>query len=238
MNFIAQKGKVKVLFALNIRKGQTTKDLIVNTLQKGQIVEYVGWVEDGELFKNNSKWYKTSDGNYFWSGGVEKVINEEVKFIWPLEKSYKKITTPFSEIWILNPKKRHTGIDIAVPVRERVFAVADCVVEKVGYLDAEKKMAQYVDVRHELGDYCTAYLHIDPAVKIGDKVKTGDVVGYIAKLIGMGPHLHFNVWKGVYKNPITHRGALPLAENAGIVEPKSDPAFPSNFIDPMSLNFC
>ncbi|MBI1957163.1 MAG: M23 family metallopeptidase [Candidatus Niyogibacteria bacterium] len=202
----------------------------------GTTLKYVEIVK-GELVEEIDDWCKDEKSGYFWAGGVENIGSDEMKFIWPLEKSYKRITTPFSETWIMNSKKKHTGIDIAVPVGEKVVAVAGGVVEKIGYLDSEKKMAQYVGVRHDLGDYCTAYLHIESVVQVGKKLNAGDIVGRIAQLIQMGAHLHFNVWRGVYNNPVTHRGALPSIENAGLIDPKADPAFPSNFIDPLSISY-
>lgn len=189
----------------------------------------------GELVEGIDNWYKNENGLFFWAGGVEEIQNESSQFIWPLEQSYKRITTPFSEAWILNKKKNHTGIDIAAPAGSVVYAVDDCVVKKIGFLDANKTMARYVGVEHAAKNFCTAYLHIEPTVKIGDKLKAKDIIGHTGQLIGMGPHLHFNVWKGTYNNSISHRGALPSTEYAGKIEPILDPAFPSNFIDPMSL---
>ena len=197
----------------------------------GTVLKYIESVK-GELVEGIDDWYKDEKGSYFWAGGVEEIESMAIKFIWPLEKLYKRITTPFSETWIMNSKKNHTGIDIAASVGAKVFTVADGIIEKIGYLDAEKKMAQYIDVRHDLENYCTAYLHIKPVLKTGDKLKAGDVVGHIAQLIDMGSHLHFNVWRGTYNNRLTHRGALPKIEHASEF---TDPAFPSNFIDPMSL---
>lgn len=162
----------------------------------------------------------------------KEIKKEEAKFIWPLNKLYKRITTPFSEIWIMNSKKKHTGIDIAAPVGAEVFSMADGVVEKIGYLDNERKMAQYIDIKHDLENYCTAYLHVTPTVKVGDKIKAGDIICNIAQLIDMGAHLHFNIWKGIYDNSITHRGALPIIEYASEF---TDPVFPNNFIDPMLI---
>ena len=118
-----------------------------------------------------------------------------------------------------------------------VYAVGDCIVKKIGFLDENKTMAQYVGVEHVQNNYCTAYLHIDPIVKIGDNLKAKDVIGHTAQLIGMGPHLHFNVWQGTYDSSISHRGALPSVEYAGKIKPILDPAFPGNFIDPMSLSY-
>lgn len=217
-------------------RNEPNRSAIGTLVSAGTILKCVESVK-GELVEGVDDWYKNENGLYFWTGCVEAIKNEALNFIWPLERLYKRITTPFSENWILNNKKKHTGIDIAVPAGEKVFVVANCVVERIGYLDAEKKMAQYVGVKHESGDFCTAYLHINPSVKVGDRLKAGDVVGQIAKLIDMGAHLHFNIWNGAYDHSITHRGALPSVENVGTIEPKSDPAFPSNFIDPTTIDY-
>lgn len=213
--------------------GQATRDAVIRFQLKYGVIKNIndsGAVRVGAQTRAKLK-------QVFDTAVVTTLSIGTPSFIWPLEKSYKRITTPFSEPWIINPKKNHTGIDIAAPVGAKVFTAADGIVEKIGYLDADKKWAQYVDVRHDLENYCTAYLHINPIIKIGDRLNAGDVVGYIAKLIGTGTHLHFNVWKGAYNNPISHRGALPSQENVGNVEPKSDPAFPSNFVNPMSLTY-
>ena len=202
----------------------------------GTILKHIDSVK-GEVVGGIDDWYTNEKDQYYWAGGVEEMIDSTPRFIWPLEKLYNRITTPFSEVWILNSKKKHTGIDIAAPVGAIVYAAADCVVKKIGFLDANKTMAQYVGVEHGLNNYCTAYLHIDQAVKGGDNLKAKDIIGHTAQLIGMGPHLHFNVWEGVYNISISHRGALPSIEYAGKIEPISDPAFPSNFIDPMSSSY-
>lgn len=188
----------------------------------------------GELVEGIDDWYKDENGKYFWAGGVEELDSTTQKLIWPLNTSYKQITTPFSENWILNPKKKHTGLDISVPIGQEVYVVSDCFVKEIGFLDAKRTMAQYVTVEHVSSGYCSAYLHINPAVKIGDKLKAKDIVGHTAQLINMGSHLHFNLWKGPY-NHLICRGALPSLEFAGKIEPLADPAFPGNFIDPMSL---
>lgn len=234
-NFIQKEGKIRALRDINIRIGIPSVNAKALSVSKGTIFSIIGYVNDGDSVNGNSLWYKNNDGNYIWSGNIEEIENNnELKFIWPLEKSYKRITTPFSETWIKNSKKNHTGIDIAAPIGEKVFTVADGVVKKIGYLDVKKEMAQYIGVEHRLGNYCSAYLHITPTVKTGDEIKAGDVIGNIAQLIKMGAHLHFNVWKGTYNNPITHRGALPKIEYTSEF---TDPVFPSNFIDPMSINY-
>ncbi len=199
MNFIAQKGKVKALSALNIRKGSTTKDLVVNTLQKGQILEYIGWVEDGELFKNNSKWYKTSDGNYFWSGLAEE-INESIplkRFVYnPLDKI--NITQHFGEDPVYYAKynlKGHHGLDFRTIFNDspdgkrKVFAVMDGLVIEARFTPEN---GNFVRLNHK-GTEQTVYLHLDSIkVSANQKISAGDTIG-ISNNTGAskGSHLHF-----------------------------------------------
>jgi murein DD-endopeptidase MepM/ murein hydrolase activator NlpD len=199
MNFIEQKGKAKALSTLNIRKGPTTKDLIVNTLQKGQIFEYIGWVEDGELFKNNFKWYKTSDGNYFWSRLVEE-INELIlvkKFIYnPLDKI--EITQHFGEdpaYYARYKLKGHHGLDFRTIFKDspngkrKVFAVMNGSVMEARFTSAN---GNFIRLQHN-GTEQTVYLHLDSIeVAANQKISAGDVVG-ISDNSGAskGSHLHF-----------------------------------------------
>ena len=34
-------------------------------------LQYVGWVTNGQPIDGNPQWYRDSNGNYFWSGGVK-----------------------------------------------------------------------------------------------------------------------------------------------------------------------
>lgn len=154
-------------------------------------------------------------------------------FVWPLARSYKRITQAYGVPWSVNPKKQHTGLDIVVPAKEKVFAVCNGKIVKIG--DLGGTWAQYIDIEHDSG-LCTSYLHVIPKLMINSLVKAGDLIATIADL-GTNSHLHFNAWKGLYNNPLTHRGALPNIDNVGTIDPKTDPAFPSSFIDPMSLNY-
>lgn len=154
-------------------------------------------------------------------------------FLWPVKKNFTKITQGFGVPWVVKPQKMHTGIDIAVPVGEKVFAVSAGAVTKTGSLGAD--WANYAVLEHEGKNYCTAYLHIDFLVKVGDRLKAGDAIGTTAKI--SAPHLHFNIWKGSANAVLTQRGALPSKEYCGKIEPKTDPAFPGNFVDPMSFAY-
>lgn len=156
-----------------------------------------------------------------------------LNFLWPLEKKFQRITQEFGVPWSANPKKLHTGIDIAVPAGEQVYATASGKVVKIGSF--KKGWAQYIDVEHDGGNYCTAYLHVVPQMELGECVEAGEPIAKIAKI--KGTHLHFNVWKGLHQNPLTQRGALPTIENVGEIWPKSDPVFPHNFVNPMTFTY-
>ena len=72
MNFVQKNGTAKALRDLNVRGGQpSTQSAIAGYALAGQILAFVGWVTDGDSVNGNAKWFKTQEGNYFWSGNVE-----------------------------------------------------------------------------------------------------------------------------------------------------------------------
>lgn len=156
-----------------------------------------------------------------------------ITLLWPLKKSLTRVVQFYGEPWSANPQKFHTGLDIPAMPGENVYASATGIITKTGNLGPD--WANYAVLEHENKDYCTSYLHIDPSVKIGQKLQVGELIGCIAKT--SHPHLHFNVWEGPANQALTQRGALPSKENAGKIKPESDPAFPSNFVNPSSFNY-
>ncbi|GAA4341666.1 glycoside hydrolase family protein [Flaviaesturariibacter amylovorans] len=55
---------------LNIREQPATRSGIVQTLPPRTPIRVVARVDNGEPVNNNRVWYKDSNGNYCWSGGV------------------------------------------------------------------------------------------------------------------------------------------------------------------------
>lgn len=79
MNFVQTKGFSKVIKPINLRKNEPSlKAITLKTIVVGEIIPFVGWVTDGENFQGNTKWFKTEDRNYFWSGNVEVVTKSAV----------------------------------------------------------------------------------------------------------------------------------------------------------------
>jgi len=99
-------------------------------------------------------------------------------------------------------KKMHTGIDFAAPIGTPIYATADGVVEEVdirfsGY-------GKMITINHGFG-YQTRYAHMhDFAVRKGQKVKRGDLIGYVGNTgLSTAPHLHYEVvLNGVLINPV------------------------------------
>ncbi|MEO1179857.1 MAG: peptidoglycan DD-metalloendopeptidase family protein, partial [Cyanobacteria bacterium J06636_28] len=96
--------------------------------------------------------------------------------------------------------ENHEGTDFVGPYGMDIFATADGIVEKSEYYGGYGDM---VTVDHGYG-YETLYAHLSKrAVEAGDRVKRGDVVGYLGNSgRSTGPHLHYGVYyKGQSINP-------------------------------------
>ena len=99
-------------------------------------------------------------------------------------------------------KKLHTGIDFSAPIGTPIYATADGKVSLVkvrfsGY-------GKLVEIDHGFG-FKTRYAHMHEfAVKEGQKVKRGQVIGYVGNTgLSTAPHLHYEVIKGNSKiNPV------------------------------------
>ncbi|MCZ6874490.1 MAG: M23 family metallopeptidase [bacterium] len=95
----------------------------------------------------------------------------------------------------------HYGIDIAGPRESPIIAPADAKVLKVG---KDKYLGVYVKLDHS-SQIKTLYGHLAvAAVKVGQTVKRGDVIGYMGNTgRSTGTHLHYGILvDGKYVNPL------------------------------------
>lgn len=105
-------------------------------------------------------------------------------FIWPLERF--RLTSYFGK----RGHRYHEGVDLAARSGTKIVAARDGrvvrVARKTGY-------GRTVVVDH--GPFYTLYAHLsDFAVKKGEQVRSGEVIGYVGKSgRASGYHLHFEV---------------------------------------------
>jgi murein DD-endopeptidase MepM/ murein hydrolase activator NlpD len=94
---------------------------------------------------------------------------------------------------VLGFSKLHKGIDFGAPTGTPIFAAGNGTVVEIGKKGA---YGNYVRIRHN-GEYQTAYAHMSKfakGVRKGDKVKQGQVIGYVGATGRVtGPHLHYEI---------------------------------------------
>jgi murein DD-endopeptidase MepM/ murein hydrolase activator NlpD len=120
---------------------------------------------------------------------------------------------------IYKVRKLHTGIDFAASIGTPIYATADGKVIEVSI-----KFSGYgkmVEIDHGFG-YHTRYAHMhDFAVRQGQTVKRGDLIGYVGNTgLSTAPHLHYEVlMNGSHINPVHYFfNDLSAAEYEKIVE--------------------
>lgn len=113
---------------------------------------------------------------------------------------------------VLGYNSMHKGVDFAAPTGTPVRSAGDGTVERANRFST---YGNYVMIRHD-GSTKTAYAHLSKfAVKGGQKVRQGQVIGYVGATGRVtGPHLHFELLKnGKHVNPqsVTQLPGLKLA---------------------------
>ena len=145
---------------------------------RGEWIEAYAWEKDGQV------------DYYNWEGES-------------LRKAFLKAPLKFSRISsrynlkryhpVLKRYKAHLGTDYAAPKGTPILAVGDGEVIKSEFKGGN---GNYVKIRHN-GTYTTQYLHMSKrAVKVGERVHQGDVIGYVGSTgLATGPHVCFRFWK-------------------------------------------
>ena len=150
---------------------------------------------------------------------------------WPLDYVY--ITQNFgktSESGRLYVSGTHNGVDFRAAIGTKVKSAGDGVVEGVGDTDlvcAGASYGKWVFIRYDNG-LASAYGHLSViSAKSGQRVKTGDVVGYSGSTgYSTGPHLHMSVFAGQGVKISTLKSAvckgtytMPLADIKAYLDP-------------------
>lgn len=159
------------------------------------------------IFSQNGKEYQahyfqpegSSEGNYYDENG-----NSLQRFFLKAPLKFSRITSKFSNSRlhpILKVRKAHLGTDYAAPKGTPIIATGDGIVEDSRFTSAN---GNFVKIKHN-STYSTQYLHMTKtAVKRGQRVKQGQVIGYVGSTgLATGPHVCYRFWKnGVQVDPL------------------------------------
>jgi murein DD-endopeptidase MepM/ murein hydrolase activator NlpD len=112
---------------------------------------------------------------------------------------------------VLREYRAHLGVDYRAPEGAPVVAVSDGLVIGAGFAGASGRL---VHLRHANG-YESEYLHLSSiAVRTGDRVRQGDLIGRVGSSgVATGPHLDYRLKKdGAFVNPVAAHRAMPPAD--------------------------
>jgi len=174
-------------------KGFNNSDLIINTSQKVDQISKQLYIQSKsfddiiELAKNKSDMLAALPA-------IQPVSNKELRrmasgFGYRIHPIYKT-------------RKMHTGMDFSAKTGTPIYATGDGKISKAK--KSRRGYGNHVIIDHGYG-YKTLYAHMKKyAVKKGQKVKRGEVIGYVGSTgTSVAPHLHYEVHKDGRKiNPV------------------------------------
>ena len=174
-------------------KGLNNSDLIINTSEKVDQISKQLYIQSKsfddiiELAKNKSNMLAALPA-------IQPVSNKNLS---RMASGYGYRIHP-----IYKTRKMHSGMDFSAKSGTPIYATGDGKVSKVRR--SRRGYGNHVIIDHGFG-YKTLYAHMKKyAVKRGQKVKRGEVIGYVGSTgTSVAPHLHYEVHKDGRKiNPV------------------------------------
>lgn len=172
---------------------------------------------DAAVFKHSDKPFYAFRYLNDTVSGRPSFYDEEAKalqsFFLKAPLDYSRISSRFTKRRFHPVQKRwkaHLGTDYAAPYNTPIKSTANGTVIASSYTSGN---GNYVKVRHN-SKYTTQYLHMTKrAVKTGQTVKQGDVIGYVGSTgLATGPHVCYRFWvNGRQVDP--YRQNLPSAKH-------------------------
>ncbi len=193
-------------FAMDPRVGDTFKFAFEERYLDGEYImpgkvlagKYINAGTEYDLYyfeeSEENKGYFDTDGN-----SVQKMFLKAPVAFRYISSGY---TTGSRYVAAFNVSTGHRAIDYATPYGTPIRTVGDGTVVFAGWSSAG--YGYLTSIRHN-GTYTTNYAHQSKiAVSYGQKVKQGDVIGYVGSTgFSTGPHLHYEMVKnGVKINPL------------------------------------
>jgi len=174
-------------------KGFNNSDLIINTSEKVDQISKQLYIQSKsfddiiELAKNKSDMLAALPA-------IQPVSNKNLS---RMASGYGYRIHP-----IYKTRKMHSGMDFSAKTGTPIYATGDGKISKVRR--SRRGYGNHVIIDHGFG-YKTLYAHMKKyAVKRGQKVKRGEVIGYVGSTgTSVAPHLHYEVHKDGRKiNPV------------------------------------
>ena len=174
-------------------KGLNNSDLIINTSEKVDQISKQLYIQSKsfddiiELAKNKADMLSALPA-------IQPVSNKNLS---RMASGYGPRIHP-----IYKTRKMHSGMDFSAKSGTPIYATGDGKVSKVRR--SRRGYGNHVIINHGYG-YKTLYAHMKKyAVKKGQKVKRGEVIGYVGSTgTSVAPHLHYEVHKDGRKiNPV------------------------------------
>jgi len=141
-------------------------------------------------------------------GGIGYYTKEGESLQKPFLKAplkYSRISSGYSNARfhpVIGRTTTHLAIDYAAPIGTPILATGDGTVIRASWNGG---YGNFIAIRHN-DTWDTHYAHLSKyAIKAGDKVSQGDVIGYVGSTgWSTGPHVHYEMVKnGVKVNPLT-----------------------------------
>ena len=179
-----------------LRKGDWFKVIYEERVVNGNSIG-IGNVLGAEFNHINNSYmaYGFDDGNGFGYYDETGESMQKAFLRYPVE--YSRISSRYNPRRfhpVLKRTRPHLGTDYAAPKGTPIKAVGDGIITERGFAGGN---GNYVYVKHN-GTYTTGYLHMSRFGKFrkGQRVKKGDVVGYVGKTgLASGYHLCFRFLK-------------------------------------------
>lgn len=185
-------------------EGFNNSDLVINTSKKVDIISKQLAIQSKSLDEILAL-AKQKNKLLAAIPAIQPVKNEQMK---RMASGYGYRSDPFTKA-----RKMHQGMDFTAPTGTPIFATGDGVVRRAD--NTASGYGNHIVIQHGYG-YETLYGHLSKyKVKAGQRVKRGDVIGYVGSTgRSEAPHLHYEVHKdGKPVNPINfYYGTISAAE--------------------------
>jgi len=180
-----------------LEKGLEREELIVSAFQKvdqlkkKMYIQTKSYDEILDMAKNKSELLASIPA-------IQPIANEELT----------RLASGFGRRWhpIYKVKKMHWGCDFSAPRGTPVYATGDGVISRTVKSNRALGYGNFIEIDHGYG-YETLYAHMHSfAVKRGQRVKRGELIGYVGNTGGStAPHCHYEVIKdGKRINPVKY----------------------------------